>query len=286
MPPSQSQESIDATVTTESRPNKRFGIRFFYFLIGILFVGGFIYSFVGRPSKISVSQKTIDVDGEQRKYRLAVPHGLSTSPSNKIPVVIALHGALDTTDEMANYTSLDDVAHENGFLLVYLQGRQLNWPPYIPTENPDILQPDIRFLESVCDLMESKHNADPNRIYLVGVSQGGAMANALIAKCSERFAAAICNCGWLPKPLDQSPLETRNKCPMLFISGEQDRQVTPTAVRTAHDSFEQAGHPVTFHSLKNAGQGWNSQQVNPLVWSYLASKRLPVSKSNEPINRP
>jgi hypothetical protein len=40
-------------------------------------------------------------------------------------------GANDTVDEAAGYMGLDQLAADKGFLLVYLRGRILNWPPSI-----------------------------------------------------------------------------------------------------------------------------------------------------------
>lgn len=216
-----------------------------------------------------VFHETIEIDGAHREYRLVIPNDLDSKSS--IPVVFALHGALDTVDEMATYTGLDESACEHDFLLVYLQGRHLNWPPSIPPENPDFIVPDLRFFESMCDLMVKKYSADANRIYVVGVSQGGAMANVLTTKCSQRIAATVCNCGWLPRPLGDEPLNTAYKCSIMFISGTDDRQVEPRLVQAACSAFTNNGHPTTFHSMPGKGHGWNG--VNELAWSFLRDKR-------------
>ena len=248
-------------------------------LAGILLLAGVIITIGWAMSHqrlpVTVFHETISIDDLDREYRLVVPNELlgpeSETNQSPVPVVVALHGALDTTDEMAKYTGLDHLCAEKKFLLVYLQGRILNWQPAIPAENPDVMEPDLKFFEMVCDRMESKWRGDPNRIFVVGVSQGGSMVNVLAAKRSNRIAAAVCNCGWLPKPLGQTPLETDYKCPMLFISGTNDQQVSPKAVRFAHDAFEKDGHPVTFHSIEGAGHGWGkSHGVNELVWSFLS----------------
>lgn len=242
-------------------------------LLGMACIGLIVIGSVNIEPAIraDISQRVIDVDGLSREYRLVVPEAVSEIQN--IPVVFALHGALDTTDEMAKYAGLDPSACEHGFLLVYLQGRHLNWPHSIPVDNPDYITPDLRFFESMCDLVIEKHAADANRIYVVGVSQGGAMANVLTAKCSHRIAATVCNCGWLPDPLGDTPLNTSNKCPILFISGNADRQVSPDTVRSAHDAFKRDGHPVTFHSLDGRGHGWNG--MNDVVWDFLRQHKHP-----------
>jgi poly(3-hydroxybutyrate) depolymerase len=242
-------------------------------IAGIAFLSaaaGFGAAWAWRP-QATVMQRALDVDGERREYRLVVPR--SIDGRRGVPVVFALHGAIDTVDEMAAYTELDRLAIEKGFLLVYLQGRMLSWPPFIPPENPDIYEPDVRFFHGMCDFVVREHAVDPRRIYLLGVSQGGAAVNALTAMCSERIAATVVGCGWLPDPLGDAPLETENKCPMLFLVGSRDRQVPPEMVREGHDAFERAAHPVELRVIDGFGHGWPRGE-NERVWEFLEGKRL------------
>lgn len=160
-----------------------------------------------------------------------------------------------------------------GSIDLYLQGRLLNWPPLIPPENPDILEPDLEFFRAICDELVARQHADPRRIYLAGVSQGGAMVSAVAAKYSERIAAAVCCCGWMPEPLDVEPLKTRYKRPILFIAGARDRRLPPDVVRVAHDVFERAGHPVEFRVIAGFGHGWPREE-NGRIWDFLRRRQL------------
>lgn len=218
----------------------------------------------------TISHETMIVEEVKRTYRLVIPD--SVRGKQNLPVVFALHGALDTTDEMAVYSDLDRLAVEKGFLLVYLQGRLLNWPPSIPEENPTYIDNDLRFFEAMCEKMAREHSADPTRFYVVGVSQGGCMANLLTAKCSERIAATVSCCGWMPRPLDVEPLNTQFKCPILFLVGSEDRQVPPEMVRKAHDAFQREGHPVEFRLIPGIGHGW--PPVNEDIWQFLVDKQI------------
>jgi polyhydroxybutyrate depolymerase len=228
-----------------------------------------------------IEHRSMTVDGMDRSYRLVLP--TQATSSSLRPLVIALHGALDTTDEMSMYTGLDRLAMTEDFVLVYPQGRLLNWPPSIPDENPGFVEPDLAFIDQLCDWMVESQSVDPKRIYMVGVSQGGGMCNLMVAKRSERFAAAVCNCGWLPDPLGKSPLNTKNKCPMLFIVGSEDRQVSPDVVRAAHDAFEADGHPTTFHLIPGFGHGWDKRHgLNELIWQFLSKHDLSMNRTIQP----
>jgi polyhydroxybutyrate depolymerase len=242
-------------------------------LVGVL--TSVLYLAVARYNRTlaEVRHGAIRVGGLDREYRIVIPD--STRGRKDLPLLLALHGALDTTDEMAADTGLDQLAATHGFLLVYLQGRNNNWPPNIPPENPDHITPDLAFFDAICDAMVAQYAADRSRIYVVGVSQGGGMCNLLVATRSERIAAAVCNCGWMPKPLDVTPLRTPHKTPILFLVGSLDEQVPPRIVKQAHDVFAKAGHPVEIKILEGVGHGWaKGSGINELIWQFLSDKNL------------
>lgn len=216
----------------------------------------------------------MEIAGELRDYRIAIP---TSETDGMLPVVFALHGALDTIDQMAAQTGLDSLASEKQAIVIYLQGRLQNWPPHIVPENPTQADPDYEFFERMCTFAEEQLSADPKRVYLVGVSQGGGMVNLVTASCSDRIAAAVCNCGWLPAPLGDAPIPTTNKCRMLFIVGDEDTQVPPGLVKEAADAFSRSGHPTDFVVIPDHGHGWgDSRGVTKLVWEFLEHPQGPL----------
>ncbi len=70
-----------------------------------------------RPLAADVfASEQIIVDDEARNSRIVLPHRRST----RCPLVIAFHGAGDSTESMANYSRLEVLAAEQGFILVYM----------------------------------------------------------------------------------------------------------------------------------------------------------------------
>lgn len=221
-------------------------------------------------SKFAV--ETLKVGGVDRRFRVVFPQSADTS--KRLPVVIALHGALDSIEDMARYSNLDASAQKHGFLLIYIEGRNLGWPPIIPPDNEEYIEPDLKLFDRVNELAVKEYAGDPRRIYLVGVSLGGCMVNLLVVNRSSKIAAAVCNCGWLPSPLGETPLETDYPCPMLFVVGDQDQQASPAMVLEARAAFEMAGHECELLLLPQKGHGWN--QINEPMWEFLKGKTLEV----------
>lgn len=225
------------------------------------------------PITILRDQK-IMVNGHERTYRLVVPDGMEASSS--VPLLVALHGALDTVEQAAEYTDLDRLAAEKGFCLLYLQGWNDSWPPFIPEKHPEVVDREIAFFDAVCDEILSRYPINRGRIYVTGMSQGAAFVHILVAQRSERIAAAASHSGWLPDPLGETGIDTKHKCPMLFIVGADDRQVSPESVTRARECFATAGHPTELIQLEGVGHRWAKDRgINETIWQFLAEHELP-----------
>ena len=242
-------------------------------LIATFVLGWYGYwRITGLPVTVLRDQK-IRVGSDERTYRLVVPEAIDASSS--IPLLVALHGAGDTTEQMAEYTDLDRLAAEHGFCLLYLQGWNDSWPPFIPENHPEVVDREIAFFDSACDEVMSRYPIQRKRVYLVGMSQGAAFLHILIAKRSHRIAAAASHSGWLPDPLGPTCLDTRQKCPMLFVVGTDDKQVSPESVTRARDRFAAAGHPAKLIQLQGVGHCWAKDRgINATIWQFLSAHEL------------
>lgn len=218
--------------------------------------------------------QTIDVDGVPRRYRLVIPD--SVDARTPAPLLFAFHGASDTTEGTARYTQLDRLAAAKGFYPVYPEGRYLSWPPSIPPENPDCIKPDLLLFDALCDELAGSYHIDRKRVYATGVSQGAAFVELLVARRSEKLAAAASHSGWLPEPLPEEGIHAQRKCPILFITGSEDKQVPPATVKAACECFRREGHPVEFCEVEGLGHGWALEQgINERIWRFLSQHALP-----------
>ena len=257
------------------RSTKRWQVRLGVVLFGAVGLSCTVVAYRSVLPKLSVAYETVEIDGAKRSYRLAVNAQHREGDQVAIPLIVALHGALDTVDQMAAGTGLDQLAIKHDVAICYLQGRNLNWPPFIPPDNPTLADPDYAFFDAAIENVTRTHNIDRTRIYVVGVSQGGAMTNLIVSRRSEVIAAAVDCCGWLPDGIGE--IMTSNKCPMLFVVGSDDSQVTPESVRDARRAFQEAGHPTEYREIDGFGHGWaNELGMNRITWDFLNRQRLAV----------
>ncbi|HEX2094556.1 MAG TPA: PHB depolymerase family esterase [Longimicrobiaceae bacterium] len=131
-------------------------------------------------------------EGGARRYRLYVP--ASHRRSRPAPLLVMLHGCTQDPDDFARGTRMNALAEEHGFLVAYPEqtaahNPQRCWSWYDPAHQergrgePAAIAGIARQVVAACGV-------DPRRVYLAGVSAGGAMALNVAAAYPELFAAA------------------------------------------------------------------------------------------------
>jgi poly(hydroxyalkanoate) depolymerase family esterase len=130
-----------------------------------------------------------------RTYKLWVPSTLE--PGKASPLVMLLHGCTLDAQATAEISGMSAVADANRFLVVYPeQSRRANlmkcWNWFHPKhQTRDQGEPAIlaAIIEQIC----SRFKVDSERIYVAGVSAGGAMAVIAGATYPDLFAGiAVC----------------------------------------------------------------------------------------------
>ncbi len=128
--------------------------------------------------------------GGSRHFKLWMP---STQSERAWPLVMLLHGCTHDAEHMAEISGMNNVAEANRFLVVYPeQTRRVNlmrcWRWFHPKhQTRDAGEPSV--LAAVVDQVRTTHNVDPERVYVAGVSAGGAMAAILAAAYPDLFSA-------------------------------------------------------------------------------------------------
>lgn len=126
-----------------------------------------------------------------RDYRLFTPPQAGTGAA--LPLVVMLHGCTQDADDFARGTGMDDLACEHGFHVLYPeQSRQAHpqgcWHWFEPGQHQRGRGEVATLAAMIREAMQLRC-IDRSRVYVAGLSAGGAMAAAFAAAYPDRVAA-------------------------------------------------------------------------------------------------
>jgi polyhydroxybutyrate depolymerase len=130
----------------------------------------------------------ITVGERSRGYVLHVPEGHDYS--RPAPLVISLHGAGLWGAAQRDISRWNDLADREGFIVAYPSGAGRASPRVWRTSPGPSLMRDVDFIARLIDTLVARHNVDPDRVYVNGLSNGGGMTFALSCTLPDRLAAA------------------------------------------------------------------------------------------------
>jgi len=134
-----------------------------------------------------------------RAFKLFEPAGFD---GRALPLVVMLHGCTQSPDDFAAGTRMNALAQEQGFFVLYpAQAPRSNahkcWNWFVPADQrrghgePSLLAGMTRHVMAT-------HRIDADRVWVAGLSAGGAMAAILAREYPDLFAAAGVHSGLPP----------------------------------------------------------------------------------------
>ena len=163
-----------------------------------------------------------DHNGVNRLYTLYKPDNLK----EKAPLVFVLHGYTSNSTNIMNYSKMNEIADQNGFMVCYPQGTtniytgQTHWNANLK-EMSSVT--DSEFLTDLAKKLQAEFNLSEKNTFACGMSNGGFMSYSLGCERSDTFKAIASITGTM-SGYDWNNCNP-NKVPVLQISGTNDMVV-------------------------------------------------------------
>lgn len=147
-----------------------------------------------RRARSVASKRLVEIEGfGSNPGRLSMLFYRPPHLPERAPLVVVLHGCLQTAQAFDDASGFARLAAERRFAVLYPQQTHSNNPNLcFNWFRPSAVARDRGELLSIRQMIDhacAKHRLDASRVYIVGLSAGGAMANALLATYPDGFAA-------------------------------------------------------------------------------------------------
>ena len=143
------------------------------------------------PAAATFTSGTHTHAGLTRSFKLFVPPGCAGKPR---ALVVMLHGCTQDPDDFAAGTGMNDAALEDGFVVLYpAQAQDANpsrcWN-WFKRNHQQRGRGEPAVIAEMTRAVMNEHGIDPRRVFVAGLSAGGAMA-AIVAEAYPDLFAAV-----------------------------------------------------------------------------------------------
>ena len=194
-----------------------------------------------------------------RNYRLYVP---STPAPGPRPLVVMLHGCKQNPEDFAAGTTMNLLAEDSGCLVLYPEqtgsaNHSHCWNWFEPAHQGRG-QGEASLIAGMTREVVREHGLDAGRVYVAGLSAGGAMAAVLAAAYPDIYAAAGVHSGLaagsahdLMSALNAMKGAAKKKrkaaasakpVPVIVFHGDRDAIVHPSNGQTVYQQFTQGAN--------------------------------------------
>ncbi|HEY3376561.1 MAG TPA: NPCBM/NEW2 domain-containing protein [Armatimonadota bacterium] len=226
------------------------------------------------------------VDGSAQFARVYLPPGYD--PAKRYPLIVQLHGMVRDTPPYLRWGGMtqryDGLADRYGALVLYPHGRANAW--YRGLGEQDVLR--------ALALTQARFAVDPDRIYLLGYSMGGAGVWHVGTAHPELFAALAPYFGgrepqvttpaqalkamtarekrYAARDSSFAQAESLRSTPIFVSQGDEDKTVPPDISRYGVRLLHNWGYPIYYWEMPGKGHGGLNTEDTVLPW-LLAQRR-------------
>lgn len=230
-----------------------------------------------RARRSSFSERAFTFNGERYPYRLyipALPAGSDAAAQATMPLVVLLHGCKQDAQEFARGTAMNALAEEHGCMVLYPEqisksNAQRCWNWFEPGHQQlDEGEPGMiaALTQQVLAHDYNGQRADPTRVYIAGLSAGGAMAAVVAGLYPHIFAAVGVHSG-LPSGAAQDLMSAFGA----MRRGAKGLATPPMPTIVFHGSGDKTVHPD------------NGDHISDAALAALKASGLPLVKSRSKV---
>jgi polyhydroxybutyrate depolymerase len=178
----------------------------------------------GNAPRAAVAPASLERPEGRRDYLLAVP---DSPAAGKRPLVIVLHGAGASAKQVLGMAFPPsplsvwlEIAEREQLLVAAADAGKGGWSDCCASAARVAKKDDVAFIAAIIDDAVARHGADPDRVYLIGVSRGGLMAYRAAAEIPHKLAAFSAVLACMPLPARVAP--PSSPLPALIVAATAD----------------------------------------------------------------
>lgn len=191
------------------------------------------------------------------------------SPDGRPPAVMLLHGrGAQERDLLPVADALPGDMHVVAFRAPTPLGPGFTWYEldlsggglHASQPNMDDFAESLAALTESIDLAIDRYDLDPDRIGLLGFSQGAILAMSAMIENPGAYAWIVALHGYLPATYESADIEKGAGTPVFLGAGERDEIIPATRAEQAANRLAAAGVDVTFRTYP-VGHGTSPEEV-------------------------
>ena len=209
-----------------------------------------------KPRRAAFTRQVFEFNGERYDFNLYVPPLPPLSPVTStsdalthVPLVVMLHGCKQDAPDFARGTKMNELAAKTPCMVLYpeqlAKANQMRCWNWFDSAHQGRHAGEPAMLAALTRQVIARYPVDPTRVYIAGLSAGGAMAAIVAAHNPDLFAAVGVHSGLPPGAAHDvmsafsamrsgghsrapgDPAAPKDVMPTIVFHGDADRSVHP-----------------------------------------------------------